>query len=162
MTLPVPREPKLLEPGEGEYVVIGGKARCTFKISAEDTDGQFGLFEFVMEAEGVGATPHTHQALTEMFYVADGEVDLMAGDKKTRGGQGTILVVPPGAVHAFANVGPGPATVLVMFCPAGERERYFKGLAELTADGRVPTREELVQLMSENDQQPVDLGDWRN
>lgn len=45
-----------------------------------------------------------------------------------------------------------------MFCPAGRRERYFEGMAELTRDGRVPDRAELVALMRRFDQEPVDWG----
>jgi hypothetical protein len=64
--------------------------------------------------------------------------------------------VPPDAVHGFANTGSKPATLLIMFCPANTRERYFEGLAELTKDGRQPTRDELVSLMHQFDQEPVE------
>ncbi|MEY2831093.1 MAG: hypothetical protein RLZZ574_351, partial [Cyanobacteriota bacterium] len=30
--------------------------------------GNFGLFEFVLEAGSKGASPHIHKQLTEMFY----------------------------------------------------------------------------------------------
>ncbi|BBD68996.1 cupin 2 barrel domain-containing protein [Nostoc commune NIES-4072] len=44
-----------------------------------------------------------------------------------------------------------------MFCPAGEREKYFEGLAELLKDGQTPDRDALVELMRQFDQEPVEI-----
>jgi quercetin dioxygenase-like cupin family protein len=156
MTFPSHADPVLLRPHEGEYVVIGGNTRCTFKVTGRDTDNHFGLFEFEMEPGAIGARPHVHHHLTEIFYVVDGEVQLLAGDKRVAGSRGTLLMVPPAAVHGFANTGGCSATLLILFCPADTRERYFSGLAELTKGGRQPDRDELVALMRRFDQEPVD------
>ncbi len=156
MTYPDHADPKVLGPGEGEYVVIGGNTRCTFKVTGKDTDNHFGLFEFEMAAGAMGARPHTHHHLTEFFYVVDGEIELLAGDERVRASAGTLLVVPPDAVHGFANMAAAPATLLILFCPADRREDYFAGLAALTKDGRQPSRDELVALMRRFDQEPVD------
>ena len=157
MTFPVPSHPKVLAPGDGEYVVLGGNAKCTFKITGEDTRGQLGLFEFEMAEDGVGASPHIHHELTEIFYVLEGSVELRAGNVTTIGTPGATLVVPPSTPHAFKNVTGGPAKVLILFCPAQEREKYFTGMAELTKDGRSPTKEELLTLMRAHDQEPVEM-----
>ncbi len=50
MTFPAHTDPILLRPGEGEYAIIGGNSRCTFKVTGRDTANHFGLFEFEMEA----------------------------------------------------------------------------------------------------------------
>jgi hypothetical protein len=42
-----------------------------------------------------------------------------------------------------------------MFTPGGEREKYFEGLAELLKDGQKPSREALLELMRQFDQEPV-------
>lgn len=68
------------------------------------------------------------------------------------------MLVPPETVHGFSNPGPASSTLLIMFCPAGRRERYFEGMAELTRDGRVADRTELVALMRRFDQELVDPG----
>ncbi len=156
MTFPAHVHPVVLHPHEGEYVVIGGNTRCTFKVTGRDTANHFGLFEFEMDPGAMGARPHTHHHLTEIFYVVRGEVQLLAGEERVAGTSGTLLLVPPDAVHGFANTGRMPATLLIMFCPADTRERYFQGLAELTKDGRQPSREELVALMHRFDQEPVE------
>ena len=63
------------------------------------------------------------------------------------GRPGTLVSVPPEIVHAFANTSHVTATMLLMFCPADAREKYFEGLAELTKDGREPEHHEIVALM---------------
>lgn len=156
MTFPGQADPRVLRPREGEYVVIGGNVRCSFKVTGGDTDSHFGLFELEMDPGAMGARAHTHQHLTEIFYIVEGEVRLLAGEERVVGTRGTLLLVPPGAVHGFANTGRGPATLLIMFCPADTREKYFEGLAELTQDGRQPAREELMALMRRFDQEPAE------
>ncbi len=156
MTFPAHADAVVLRPGEGECVVIGGDTRCTFKVTGRDTDNHFGLFELEMDPGAIGARPHVHRHLTEIFYVVEGEVQLLAGEERVAGTSGALLLVPPNAVHGFANTGSSPAKLLIMFCPADTRERYFAGLAELTKDGRQPSREELVSLMRRFDQEPVD------
>lgn len=66
--------------------------------------------------------------------------------------------MPPETVHGFSNPGAASSTLLIMFCPAGQREGYSEGMAELTRDGRVPDRAELVALMRRFDREPVDQG----
>lgn len=155
MSLPGDASAKILRPGEGRYVTIAGSTRCTFKVTGADTAGRFGLFEYWMGPSARGAAPHVHRKLTEIFYVAEGEVDLSAGGERVRGGPGTVVVVPPGTVHGFENVGGRDAVLLIMFCPADHREGYFEGMAELTRDGRRPSRDELLDLMRRFDQEPA-------
>ncbi|CAM5483814.1 Cupin domain-containing protein OS=Streptomyces cyaneofuscatus OX=66883 GN=G3I52_31250 PE=4 SV=1 [Streptomyces cyaneofuscatus] len=42
--------------------------------------------------------------------------------------------------------------MLIIFTPAINREEYFRGLAELYADGNRPTEDELLDLMARYDQ----------
>src|SRR5215468_8161261 len=76
MSLPI-----ILCSGEGESVRIGGSV-CTFKATGKDTRGQAGIFEFTMPP-GAGASPHIHKKLTEMFYVTEGNVELLLADKRS-------------------------------------------------------------------------------
>ncbi|HEY9607364.1 MAG TPA: cupin domain-containing protein [Allocoleopsis sp.] len=149
MSLPV-----ILRPGEGPSVQIRTSS-CTFKATGNDTHGHFGLFEFVMEPGTEGASPHIHKQLTEMFYVVEGEVELVLGEQRVIGTPGAFMLVPENTPHGFSNPGQTPAKLLIMFCPADSREQYFEGLAELTKNGRQPSREELLELMQRFDQYPV-------
>ncbi|PSB11044.1 cupin domain-containing protein [Pleurocapsa sp. CCALA 161] len=146
--------PLILQPGEGQSVQIG-TSTCTFKATGKDTHGNFGLFEFVMEPKSKGASPHLHKQLTEMFYVVEGEVELSLDDRKVLATPGSFMLVPENTPHGFSNPGQTRSKLLIMFCPADEREKYFEGLAALTKNGRQPSQEELLELMEKFDQYPV-------
>ena len=100
--------PTILHSGEGESVQIGDSV-CTFKVTGKDTHGHAGLFEFTMPP-GAGASPHIHKELTEMFYVTEGTVELLLGDKKENAFQGAFMLVPENTPHGFTNIGNGQAT----------------------------------------------------
>ncbi|MBE9155807.1 cupin domain-containing protein [Nodosilinea sp. LEGE 06152] len=146
--------PLILQPGEGQTVQIR-TSTCTFKATGQETHGHFGLFEFVMEPGTDGASPHIHKELTEAFYVVEGNVELVLGDRRIVAEPKTFILVPENTPHGFSNAGQTPATLLILFCPADSREQYFEGLAELTKDGREPTQAELLDLMQQFDQYPA-------
>ena len=149
MSLPI-----ILQPGVGQSVQIR-TSTCTFKATGKDTKGQFGLFEFVMQPGSMGASPHIHKQLTEMFYVVEGLVEMVLSDHTVQAQPGAFILVPENTPHGFSNPGQTAAKLLIMFCPADAREQYFVGLAELTEDGRQPSQEELLELMQKFDQYPV-------
>jgi mannose-6-phosphate isomerase-like protein (cupin superfamily) len=147
--------PRLLWAGEGKSVQIGTRTTCTFKVTGTDTHGQFGLFEYRMAPGAEGARPHLHKRLVEMFYVVDGELELIIEQRKVLAPPGTFMLVPENTPHGFSNPGRKHSTLLIMFCPADAREKYFEGLAELMKDGRVPSQQELTELMLAYDQYMV-------
>ncbi|HEY9641208.1 MAG TPA: cupin domain-containing protein [Coleofasciculaceae cyanobacterium] len=126
---------RILQPGEGRSVQIG-TSTCTGKATGKATNGHFGLFEFGIEPGANGASPHIHKELTATFYVVDGEVELLLGDRRIVAEPKTFILVPGNTLHEFSNAGQTPATLLVLFCPADSREQHFEGLAELTKDGQ--------------------------
>lgn len=164
MSLPDPANqetaPIVLNPGQGRSVGIGSGSVCTFKVTGKNTHGHFGLFEYTMKPHTAGPRPHIHKKMEEIFYVADGEVEFLVGDRRVTARKGTIAVVPRGTAHAFSNPGAQTSVLHIMFCPAGYREKYFEGLAELTKGGRTPDAQALLKLMKSFDQEPVDTSAW--
>lgn len=144
--------PKILLPGEGESVQIGTTTNTTFKAVGGWTDDRLGLFEHRMAPGAPGASPHIHKAQLEAFYVLDGVVELHLDGKSFPAPPGTFVNVPENMSHGFRNPYDDPARMLIIFTPAINREEYFRGLAELYADGRQATEEELLDLMSRYDQ----------
>ena len=153
MTLP--ESAIVLQRGEGRYVSIGTGTRCTFKVTGKNTDGHFGLFEYTMEPNTAGPGRHIHRETAEIFYVVEGEIEIIIGDETVTAQAGATALVPTEAVHAFANVSSQRAMLLIMFCPADSRDKYFEGLAELTKDGQRPDPEALLELMRQHDTEPV-------
>ena len=50
---------------------------------------------------GPAAPPHVHQDVDEVFYVLDGEVEFLIGDKRRAARKGALVFVPRGTVHGF-------------------------------------------------------------
>ena len=114
----------------------------------------------------VGA--HTHTRLEELFYVIEGELDLLAfepqvrtsgnwqswlsrrGDRVIRGGPGTLMFVPAGCPHAFSNPGLTIARVFFQAAPLGH-ERNFEELGEILASGGTPDRAAIAELRRKYD-----------
>ncbi len=76
----------------------------TFKATGKETDGYFGLFELVMEPGANGASPHIHKKLTEIFYVVEGEIELVLGDRRIVAEPKTFMLVPENISHGFSGV----------------------------------------------------------
>ncbi|MFC9327589.1 cupin domain-containing protein [Kitasatospora sp. NPDC057015] len=148
--------PLYVPAGGGEFASIrDGKKKTYFKLTTEQSNGEFGFFEHHMAPEANGASPHIHDQSTEMFYVVKGEIEFTIGDEKVIGEPGAFAYVPKGAPHGFTNHGDTDATLLIMFYPIFSREDYFRGLERLTANGRNPSLEELQEHMAKYDQRMV-------
>src|SRR5262245_20153424 len=101
----------------------------TLKVGAERSKNWSAFEAEVAPGFDVGA--HLHQQAEEVFYVLEGELDLLAfhpteagGDWRTwrsktgatvfRGGPGSFMFVPAECPHAFFNPGPEPARMLFL------------------------------------------------
>lgn len=139
-----------LLPGTGQLIRSAG---MTLKVGAADTP-TWSAFETVV-TPGFDVGAHVHSAAEEIFYVLDGELDLLAfepvartatdwsgwqsaaGQRVVRGGPGAFMFVPAGCPHAFANRGQVPARMLFLVAPAGH-EHYLAELGQLVAGGLAP------------------------
>ena len=82
-----------LAPGEGNSLPIGINP-LTFKAIGADTHGDLGLFEMTQEPGGMGASPHLHREMEELFYVLEGEVDILVSDKTIKAETGAFVPFP--------------------------------------------------------------------
>ena len=100
-------------PGEGEHFDIAD-SRFTWKAKAADTGYAFAIYELPLDP-GKGVPLHAHP-YAEVFYILEGRVDFMrltAGQQEwVRCGRGDTLLVPPNALHGFANRSDQPARLL--------------------------------------------------
>jgi mannose-6-phosphate isomerase-like protein (cupin superfamily) len=109
-------------PGEGEswWLVCD---HLTFKIGREQTGGEFALAHTKVPPGG-GPPPHIHHREDEMFFILEGQLGLVFGDKSLAGKAGDVFYLPKGIVHTFKNVGERTAEMLVVAAPCG-----FEGFA---------------------------------
>ena len=63
-------------------------------------------------------TPHRHDRHDLTVVILEGWGAMRIGDEERRVGQGSILYVPRGTVHAFRNLSDAPATAYAIYSPA--------------------------------------------
>ena len=153
----------VLPPGEGERV----SPAMTLKVGDKHSR-LWSMFEVVNIAPGFDVGAHLHRNAEELFYVLDGQLDLLAfeprvrtsadwqkweshnGDKVARGGPGSVMYVPRGCPHAFANPGPGPTRMIFLVAPSGH-EHYQKELSELVGKTAGPLDTAIAELRARHD-----------
>lgn len=125
--------PIIRGPGEGDRQAFLGGGLHTWKLLAEETGGDFFVFE---DAMGQGKTTplHRHPEADEMTYVLEGEIVVNVDGTETRVASGGMSFVPRGVPHAFLVASDG-ARLLTMQTP-GIGQAFYRGASEPTTDDR--------------------------
>jgi mannose-6-phosphate isomerase-like protein (cupin superfamily) len=158
----------LVLPSGAGHVIPG--AGLTLKVGAERSN--FWSFFEVEVRPGFDVGAHVHGAAEELFYILQGELDLLAfeprvrggddwrgwesasGARVVRGGPGSVMFVPAGCPHAFFNPGTVPVRMLFQVSPPGH-ERYLEELAELLARPGPPDQAAIAELRARHDIQQL-------
>jgi mannose-6-phosphate isomerase-like protein (cupin superfamily) len=141
-------------------------ARMTLKVGAGQSTAWSAFEAVVTPGFDVGA--HLHRQAEELFYILEGELDLLAFEPRTRttgdwqrwesasgtsvlrGGPGSAMFVPAGCPHAFANPTAAPARMLFMVSPPGH-EYYLEEIGELIARGGAPDPAAIAAVRARHD-----------
>jgi mannose-6-phosphate isomerase-like protein (cupin superfamily) len=130
------------------YWVVGD--RYTTLLSAEETDGAFSLFEFIVPA-GRGSPPHIHHGEHETFVVLSGEMEFTVAGQANRIGPGGLVFGARGVAHSFRNVGQTEARMIVV-CTPGGLERFFAAAgvkaADRTSTPPAPTEADKARMLA--------------
>ncbi len=126
----------VLQPGEGKTVSVLGD-RYAHKAVGEQTGGAYGLVETIVTASSAGPPPHVHGGEDEAFYVLEGEVTVLIGERTMTAMPGSFAFVPRGTVHTFSNRGTRDARLLLIISPAGF-EHAFAEMAEVAPSADQP------------------------
>ena len=150
----------VLAPGEGERLAAAG-IELTFKALAGDTHGKMLVGEYVAPPNFPGPPAHWHRETVEVFYGLEGRVTITVGEKQVEVEPGTVVYLPTGVPHSFANETEEPARFLFLATPAGLGEYFFK-VGELVAtEPKWPPedpekRQQIGALARQSDQLPPD------
>ena len=120
----------IVHPGEGQ--ALPGPETIVLKLTGEETGGSIGLLEGT-SLPGVGPPRHLHRSCDVLFYVLEGEVLFLVGERQVTAQSGTLVFVPRGTVHASKVIGNVPARVLAAYVPGGQ-EGAFEEFRRLPAD----------------------------
>jgi mannose-6-phosphate isomerase-like protein (cupin superfamily) len=109
---------RLLQPGEGRSFPMGPDP-VTVLLEAAATGGAFSMIEAQLSPGIPGPPPHIHHdRLAEIWYVLDGDLEFLVGDRTIRASRGASAHIPPETLHTFSNVGDTPARWVGIFSPA--------------------------------------------
>ncbi|MGW2704924.1 cupin domain-containing protein [Streptomyces sp. NPDC001340] len=160
----------LVPPGHGRIVATSAQ-RVTFKVTG--THSRMASTFEVEVPPGFDVGAHVHTRSEELFYILDGELDVLAfeprvrtpdnwqkwesssGSRVVRATPGTVIVVPPGCPHAFANPTDKPAKMFFQASPPPDHERYFEELLEILGSGGPPDQEAIEELRAKYDIQQL-------
>ena len=112
------REPILRLAGEGrEYRMPAMHA--VFHADGAETGDAYSVSEWRLEPKSEGPGAHSHEANDEIFRVTEGMMSVLVGDRWIDAPSGSVIVVPAGVTHDFANRTDAPAALFNVFIPGG-------------------------------------------
>jgi quercetin dioxygenase-like cupin family protein len=124
-----------LRPGGGERITDRPGRLLLVKAEHELID----VTESLYAGGEPGADPHVHRSHADGFYVLDGELALRLGPdgELCRATAGTLVLVPPGVIHSFANESSGEVRYLNLHAPS---LGFIQSLRARRVDGYDPDR----------------------
>ncbi|WP_330338780.1 cupin domain-containing protein [Streptomyces sp. NBC_00557] len=138
-------EVSVVGPDDGETIRLG-PAQIRILEDGSTTGHRLGMAEITLAPHTQGPPQHRHAQHDEGFYVVSGTVHFTVGETTHVAPPGTLVMVPPGAPHTFANAGDEPAVMINTFTP-DLYVQYFRDLRDMVAAGQEPTPQATVQVM---------------
>jgi oxalate decarboxylase/phosphoglucose isomerase-like protein (cupin superfamily) len=132
-------------PGDGEVIDLG-PARVRILEDGRTTAHRLGIGEITLAPRSAGPLQHWHARHDEGFYVVSGTARFTVGDAVHDAPAGTLVMVPPGAPHTFANPGDQPLVMVNTFTP-DLYVQYFRDLRDAAADGQAVTEQNVTEIM---------------
>src|ERR1700722_6004066 len=106
----------IVGPDDGEVIRLG-PARIRIVEDGGATAHRLGIAEITVAPHSDGPPQHRHAKHDEGFYVVSGTVRFTVGTAVHDAPSGTLVMVPPGVPHTFANLGDQPAVMINTFSP---------------------------------------------
>lgn len=135
----------IVGPAQGE-VPLSGPIRMRILEDGTTTGHRLGIGEITIAPHTDGPPQHRHGRHDEGFYVVSGTARFTVGDASHDAPPGSLVMVPPGAPHTFANPGDEPAVLLNTFTP-DLYVQYFRDLHDMVAAGRPMTAGAVGEVM---------------
>jgi mannose-6-phosphate isomerase-like protein (cupin superfamily) len=135
----------IVGPDGGEVIELG-PARVRILEDGAATAHRLGIAEVVLAPHSDGPPQHRHAKHDEGFYVVSGTARFTVGAAVHDARAGTLVMVPPGVPHTFANPGDQPVVMINTFSP-DLYVQYFRDLRGAMADG-APQAQAAADVMS--------------
>lgn len=139
-------EISVVGPDDGELITLG-PAQIRIMEDGTTTAHRLGIGEITLAPHSEGPPQHRHAQHDEGFYVVSGTARFTVGDKDYEAPAGTLVMVPPGAPHTFANPGDTPVVMINTFTP-DLYVQYFRDLQDMITSGHPMTEQSTIEAMS--------------
>jgi mannose-6-phosphate isomerase-like protein (cupin superfamily) len=126
-----PRAAVVLSPGEGRSYPMG-RISAVFKADGAETAERYSISEWWLEPHTQGPGAHSHSE-DDIFYVIEGTMSVLVGERWVDASQGSFVLVPGGTVHDFQNRSASRAGVLNVSVP-GAFEEDMPAIAQWFAE----------------------------
>jgi mannose-6-phosphate isomerase-like protein (cupin superfamily) len=143
----------VVAPDGGEVIDLG-PARMRILEDGTTTAHRLGIGEITLAPHSSGPPQHRHASHDEGFYVVSGTARFTVGTTDYDAPPGTMVMIPPGAPHTFANPGDQPLVLLNTFTP-DLYVQYFRDLRDTIAGGQELTPQATIEVMSRYDTTPA-------
>jgi quercetin dioxygenase-like cupin family protein len=131
--------------GEGLTKWVSGDS-YTMKVAKEQTAGSLAFIEGIVPP-GQGPIAHIHDREDEAFYLLDGELEFLDGDRTFVAEPGAFVFIPRGNRHRFKNIGTTDAKTLFLFTPGGPETLFVEG-GDDPVPGQQPPTWDMDKVMS--------------
>ncbi len=113
-----PRTPVVCLPGQGRTYRLPTML-ATFQADEAESGDAYSVSEWRLEPNSEGPGAHSHEANDEIFRIVEGTMSVLVGDRWVEAPAGSVIVVPAGVTHDFANRTDKHATLFNVFIPGG-------------------------------------------
>lgn len=125
---------QVLNPGDGINVGAIGLG-IHVRLTGQDTNGAYSLFEYVVPP-GLGGPPtHVHTREDELFICTTGKVRVELDGQEHIVPAGSSLLLPRNVPHVFHNPFDEECRIIAVVSPGG-LENYYRALSELPSGPR--------------------------
>ena len=132
---------RFVKKGEGENYNYS-QDHCFIKLSSRDTNGELCIIEDTLKP-GFHLNRHHHKVMTDVFYILEGEMELIFDKETIVLREGDTITVPPNVWHEAKCENGGK--MLTIF-KNGEFDIFLEQLSTMTADDF--SNEELMRSFS--------------
>ena len=143
----------IVPPDAGE-VALDGPTRLRILEDGRTTAHRLGVAEITIAPHVAGPPQHRHARHDEGFYVVAGVACFTVGEDSYAAPAGTLVMIPPGAPHTFANDSDEPVILLNTFTP-DLYVQYFRDLRAMVGSGSRPTPGQIEGVMARYATEPA-------
>jgi len=108
----------VLSPGEGRSYPMG-RISAIFKADGDETASRYSISEWWLEPNTQGPGAHSHDEENCIFYVIEGTMSILVGDRWIDAPKGSFVLAAAGMKHDFENRSRSRAGILNFSIPGG-------------------------------------------